>query len=154
MRRKDREMSEEFALSVCDRCEFAVVSMIDKNGIPYAVAMNIVRDGKNVYFHSAKIGFKIDCLKNNPNVCISCVGETRLVPERFTTEYESAILRGIATEVTDREEKIFALKILCERFALSNMAGFEEALSESLNHTAIWKVEISEISGKSNFKNL
>lgn len=153
MRRKDREMSEEFALEVCDGCDFAVLSVIDTQGLPYAVALNTVRDGKTLYFHSAKVGKKIDCLKNCGDVCLSFVSEARLVPESFTTEYKSAVAFGQAVEVFDESEKIFALRLLCERFALSHMLGFDKAIKESLSHTAIWKVEISEITGKSNIKN-
>ncbi|MFI3167649.1 MAG: pyridoxamine 5'-phosphate oxidase family protein [Bacillota bacterium] len=150
MRRKDREMTKEFALQVCDKCNFATVAMVDTSGLPYCVAINVVLQGEEIYFHTAKAGFKIDCLKENPNVCISLVGDNELIPERFTTEYESAVVRGIAKEVSNREEKISALRLLCQKFASSNMAGFDTAISESLNHTAIWKVGISEISGKSN----
>ncbi|MFI3164947.1 MAG: pyridoxamine 5'-phosphate oxidase family protein [Bacillota bacterium] len=153
MRRKDREMSEKFAFEVCDSCEFAVLSVVDTAGFPYAVAINTVRDGKTLYFHSAVAGKKIDCLKNCGDVCLSFVSEARLVPEKFTTEYKSAVAFGRAVEVLDKDEKIFALRLLCERFAISNMAGFDKAIEESLSHTAIWKVEISEISGKSNIKN-
>ena len=34
MRRKDREMTEEFAYTISDKCEWAVVSMIDPQGLP------------------------------------------------------------------------------------------------------------------------
>ena len=37
MRRKDREKSREFALEVTDKCEWAVLSMTDQEGMPYAV---------------------------------------------------------------------------------------------------------------------
>ena len=45
MRRKDREKSREFALEVTDKCEWAVLSMTDQEGMPYAVPVTIVRDG-------------------------------------------------------------------------------------------------------------
>ena len=54
MRRKDREMSREFALEVSDKCEWAVLSMTDREGMPYAVPITIVRDGDVIYFHTAE----------------------------------------------------------------------------------------------------
>ena len=122
MRRKDRERDENFALEVADKCDYAVMSMIDTTGKPYCIPLSIARDGSSIYFHCAKEGFKIDCLKNNNNVCISCVGHTKNVPEEFTTEFDSAIIRGKAFEVTENEEKIHALKLICLRYAESNMA--------------------------------
>lgn len=149
MRRKDREKDADFALAVADKCEYAVMSMVDSNGKPYCVPLSIARDGKYIYFHCAFEGEKIDCLRSNSNVCISCVGHTKRLADKFTTEYESAIIRGKAVEVTDKDEKIEALRLICLRHAASNMAGFDEAVERSLSRTAVWKVEISEITGKS-----
>ena len=148
MRRKDREMPKEFAYMVSDKCEWAVVSMIDLQGDPYCVPLSIVRDDNFIYFHCAKDGFKIQCLKNNPNVCISCVGETKRIPTEFTTEFESAIIRGKAEEVVSDAEKIHALKLLCIRHTPTNMNEFDKAISESLSRTAVWKINITDISGK------
>lgn len=152
MRRKDRERDASFALKVTDECEYAVLSMVDPDGKPYCVPLSIAREEKYIYFHCAFEGFKIDCLKNNPTVCISCVGNTKLIPEEFTTEYQSAIIRGTASEVTETEEKIRALRLICLRHASSNMAGFDKAIEQSLARTAIWKVEISDITGKAKMK--
>ena len=76
MRRKDREMDETFALEVVDKCEYAVLSMVDTEGKAYGIPVTIVRDGMAVYFHCAKEGKKIDALRKNPEVSIACVGDT------------------------------------------------------------------------------
>lgn len=141
-------MPKDFALAIADKCEYAVISMTDTDGNPYCVPVSIVREDKTLYFHSAMEGFKADAMRKNPKVCIACVGNTHLVPEQFTTEYESAVIRGMAYEVPDESEKRKALRLICERYAPSNMEGFEKAVSESLFRTAIWKIEITEITGK------
>ncbi len=105
MRRKDREMSKAFALSVADRCEYAVLSMTDMQHNPYCVPISIVRAGDVIYFHCAAKGEKLICLRANPQVCLACVGDTRRMPNAFTTEYESAIIRGTVSEVIDVQEK-------------------------------------------------
>ena len=148
MRRKDREMSKDFAIMVLDKCEWAVISMIDPSGNPYCIPITVVRENDNIYFHSAKQGFKVDCLYNNPNVCITCVGHTYRLPDKFTTEYESAIIRGKAIEVTDNTEKIHALELLCKRHTPTNMHEFDKAIEQSLNITGIWKIKIDNITGK------
>lgn len=148
MRRKDREMSKDFALEVADKCEYAVLSMTDVHNAPYCVPISIVRVQQTVYFHCAKEGEKIDCLRANPQVCLACVGDTHRMPNIFTTEFESAILRGTASEVTDAQEKIAALKYLCERHTPTNMANFDSEVASSLDRTAVWKIEIESITGK------
>ena len=68
MRRKDREMSEEFALGVVDKCEWATAAMIDTEGAPYAVTLSVVRMGDGIYFHSAMSGYKTECMRRDPRV--------------------------------------------------------------------------------------
>lgn len=148
MRRKDREMDRNFAVYVMEKCEYAVISMIDTDSMPYCIPVTIACGENCIYFHSAKSGFKIDCLKNDNNVCISCVGDTKRAENEFTTEYESAIIRGKAFEVVDESEKINALRLICERHTPLNMADFDNAIERSLAITAVWKIEISDITGK------
>lgn len=148
MRRKDREMPPEFAYYVADKCEYASLSMVDIKGNPYCVPITIARDDRNIYFHSAQDGAKIRCLKNNPLICMVCVGDTFRTPDNFTTEFESAIIRGIASEVTEDREKIHALRLICQRHTPANMHRFDAAVEKSLSRTAVWKLEIQEITGK------
>lgn len=148
MRRKDREMPREFALEVSDKCEYAVLSMVDVSGEPYCVPVTIVRIGNSVYFHCAYEGLKIECLKNHNRVCIACVGDTKRALDKFTTEFESAVIRGDAFEVTDEEEKISALRALCQRHTPTNMAAFDDAVQKSLSRTAVWRVDMTQVTGK------
>ena len=148
MRRKDRQMPEEFAWEVVDKCEYAFLAMTAEDGSPYGLPITIVRDGSAVYFHSAMEGRKAACLRRHPRVCLSCVGDTRVPEGKFTTLFESAVAFGTAAEVTDEEEKIHALRILCRRHAPDNMAAFDQAVAASLQRTAIWKITVEEITGK------
>lgn len=148
MRRKDREMNRDFALQVADKCEYGVLSVIDPDGMPYGVALSIVRIEDFIYFHCAYDGLKIDCFKNNPNACLVCVGNTERQKDSFTTKYESAVIRGTLLEVTDNEEKILALRFLCERHTPLNMENFDAAIKASISRTGIWKMKIESITGK------
>lgn len=116
MRRKDREMDREFALAVTDKCEYATLAMAAKEGEPYCVPVTIARDGEKIYFHCAKVGTKVDMMRENPRVCMTCVGDTRRVPEEFTTKFESAVIRGRGQRGhPDDETKIHALRLICQR---------------------------------------
>lgn len=129
---------------------WASIAMIDTDGMPYNVPVHIVHEGDNIYFRCTKEGFKTDCLKNNGNVCIVCVDNVKRIPERFTTEYQSANVIVVAEEVSDDGEKIHILKILCERHVPTGMNIFDAEIKRSLSHTAIWKVKINDITGKCN----
>ncbi|MCI7148192.1 MAG: pyridoxamine 5'-phosphate oxidase family protein [Candidatus Fimisoma sp.] len=148
MRRKDREMPLSFAYMVADKCEYASLSMVSPEGRPYCVPITIARDGNSIYFHSAHQGFKTECLRNSPEVCLACVGDTCRAKDKFTTEFESAVITGTASEVICRKEKIHALELICRRHTPDNMSEFDSAISKSLDRTAVWKIEILRITGK------
>lgn len=76
------------------------------------------------------------------------MGDTLRPTDEFTTKYESAIIRGKIFEVLDDNEKIAALRAICQRHTPANMPNFDEAISRSLKITAIWKVIIEDVDGK------
>ena len=148
MRRKDRELPRDLALSIADTCAYSVMATVNTDGSPYCVPLSLAREGEWLYFHSAKEGQKIDNLKYRNLVCISCVGNVKAVPGDFSIEFESAIIYGTAHEVTDRDEKINALRLISIRYTPNNMPAFDEAVKQNFDITGIWKVHIDEISGK------
>ena len=148
MRRKDREMPENFALNITDKCAYVVLATVSPDGSPYCVPLSMAREEEWLYFHSAKEGHKIDNLRLNNKVCIVCVGDVEVIPGEFSTEFESAVIFGRAEEINDREEKIMALRIISERYTPDNMAAFNEAINRQLDLTSVWKIHIDEISGK------
>jgi nitroimidazol reductase NimA-like FMN-containing flavoprotein (pyridoxamine 5'-phosphate oxidase superfamily) len=141
-------MPRDFSLSVVDKCLFAVMATANDDGSPYCIPLSIARSGDWIYFHCAHEGHKIDNLRSRNRVCLSCVGATHIPEGKFTIEYESAVIFGTAEEVGTDEEKIHALRLICERYTPVNMAAFDEAIERSLSITAIWKIHIDEISGK------
>jgi nitroimidazol reductase NimA-like FMN-containing flavoprotein (pyridoxamine 5'-phosphate oxidase superfamily) len=148
MRRKDREMPKDFAEAVIDKCRFAVMATVNPDGTPYCVPLSVVREGEWLYFHCAREGHKVDNIRRQNRVCVSCVGDTSLPPDHFTVAYESATVSGTAEEVTEREEKIRALRLICEHYTPANMAAFDEEIRKALDATAVWKIRINEVSGK------
>lgn len=148
MRRKDREMTEAFALSVIDKCSYGVLATVNEDGTPYCVPLSIVRSGRFLYFHCAHRGQKTDNLKRNPQVCMTCVGDVCPYEDEFTTAYESAVLTGTAEELTEDMEKIEALQLLCQKYTPDNMHNFQSECDRSLSRTAVWKIRIESITGK------
>lgn len=160
MRRKDREMDESFAYGVIDKAEYGTLATVNLDGTPYCIPISFARSENKIYIHSAFQGTKINNIKANQNVCLSFVGDTNIPfpnPEAsvgvkgsgvFTTEYESAIISGKATFVEDEEEKVLALRLICEKYCPDNMVYFEDAASSSLKITCIIRVDIEDIKGK------
>lgn len=149
MRKKSRQMSEEWALEVFDRAPFVTMSMIRPDGVAYGLPLSIVRkDARTFYFHCAFEGEKIDCLKKNPWVSLSAV--SRCTPkyeeekQNFTEHYRSAVAVGKAERVEDEREKIMALRLICERFLPKYMDRFDAAIERSLDRTNVIRITLSE----------
>ena len=150
MRRKDRERPEAFALQILQNCEYATLATLNPDGTPYCIPLSPVLEGKSLYFHCAAEGRKLDNIRTNNQVCVSAVGRTMLQPEKYTTEYESAVAAGTASEVTDTAEKMHALRLICEKYAPTRMEDFEKAAHSSLPRTAIIRIDIETATGKEN----
>ena len=148
MRRKDRQRDEIFAMEIVDQCAYAVLSMVDPDNKAYAVPLSIVRDRTYIYFHCAQEGYKLECLRENPEVCLVCVGNVCPAQDRFTTAFSSAIVKGNCEEVINDTEKINALRVLCQRYTPQNMAAFDQAIARSLARTAVYRIAITQITGK------
>lgn len=149
MRKASREMDEAFALDVLDKAPYITVSFTRPNGAPYGVPLSLARtDGRTFYFHCAPEGDKLDCIEANPRVALSAV--TRCVPTvgpkdgSFTLQYRSAMGVGKAEIVTDRDEKVEALRAICQRFLPGHMDAFDAAVERSLERTAVVRIVLTE----------
>ncbi len=148
MRRQDRQMDSEFALGVMRKAPYVTVGFTRPDGMPYCLPLSVVvADGETFYFHCAAEGKKLDCIRHQPQVSLSAV--TECAPAMggkgyFTLQYQSATAVGIAEIVTDNEEKIAALRLICERFLSAHMDQFELAISRSLERTVVVRIKLSE----------
>lgn len=154
MRRKDRQRDEAFCLDLIDKATNGVMAIATGEDTPYCLPLSFVRAEKSLYFHCAKEGRKIDLLRANPKVCVTFIGYDsptyQAEDNNFTTLFASAIVTGSAYEVTEDDEKIEALRALCKKLLSQAMTGdnFDRAIQTSLPVTAVWRIDLEEISGK------
>lgn len=151
MRRKDKERDEAFAWKTLDESEFATLSMCDGDA-PYAVPVSPARIGKKIYFHCAAQGRKLDVLQKNSRVQLTCVTNVAPIPERYTTTFRSAMFFGTACPAEDDETKIRALRAICEKYAPSNMQGFDGAIERSLAQTVVIEITPEAVTAKAKEK--
>ena len=148
MRQASREMDATFALELLDKAPYVTVSFSRPDGSPYGVPLSLARtDDKTFYFHCALEGDKLDCIAVNPIVALSAV--TKCAPTvgpkdgSFTLQYKSAMAVGKAEVVSDRDEKIEALRAICLRFLPHHMTAFDNAIARSLERTAVVKITLT-----------
>ena len=148
MRKASREMDASFALEVFDRAPYVTVSFLRPDGSPYGVPLSLVRmDDDTFFFHCALEGKKLDCIASNPSVALSAV--SRCTPTvgpkdgSFTLQYKSAMAVGRAEIVTDEDEKVMALRAICQRFLPGHMDAFDDAVRRSMDRTAVVRITLT-----------
>lgn len=126
-----RDANPEKGLEALDQCEYMVLAMTDGEGKPYCIPLNGVRVGEKIYFHCAKAGEKVDCLRTHPQVCLTAVGHQRVIQAIYETEYQCAVVRGTAGEVTDETEMREALWALCRKYSPDCLERVEQVIDDS-----------------------
>lgn len=149
IRRKDRQLTDrEVMLRILDAAEFGVLSLIDRDGIPYGIPINFARQDDRLIFHCAPDGRKFDCLRFQPRVSFCVVGWTQLLPGRFSTEYESVLIEGLAEIIDDEQRKIEDLMILCQKLDPEHLDQAKQYIMKSLHRTGIFEIRIEAMTGK------
>ena len=89
VRRKELETTEEQAMAILKRSAYGTLSMVMPDGSPYGVPVNFYLSEREnaIFFHCAKDGEKIRCIRHCPKVSVSAVAEYTVVPEDLTTLY-------------------------------------------------------------------
>lgn len=153
MRRSGNKMEDPDAYRLLRESLWVTLSTVNARedsplglGSPYAVPISVVEYDGRFFFHCAKEGHKIENLRHDKRICITCVGKADAVEWAFSVAYESATFFATAEEVIEREEKKRVLDALCKRFAPSeHPAGKIEAMVDA---TGIWELHMLSCSGK------
>ncbi|MFT4106403.1 MAG: pyridoxamine 5'-phosphate oxidase family protein [Lacrimispora sp.] len=148
IRRKDRELPMEESLEILKNGEYGVLSTSDQEGQAYGIPLSYVYKDDAIYFHGAKEGHKLDNISSNPKVSFCVVGKTCVVPERFSTNYESVIAFGEIDEVKE-EEKQAALMELIFKYSPDFVEGGKLYVEKSGSRAHLFKMNVTHISGKS-----
>ena len=147
MRRKDRALSKEEAVALLNKAEYGVLSMAEAGGLPYGVPLNFCVIGNGIYFHCAVEGRKIEALTKNSAVSFCVVGDTRVLPEKFSTRYESVIVAGEAEEVFEAEKQA-ALEGLIRKYAPDLFEKGLVYIESAKNKTRVFRIAIASFAGK------
>jgi len=147
VRRKDREISEEEARELLVNGEYGVLSTVGPDGSPYGVPLSYVFHDDQICFHSAPEGRKVDHLSNGAHASFCVVGATELLPEKFSTRYESAIASGEVREL-EGEEKKSALTWIVEKYAPRFQKEGEQYIANSGEKTRVFSLQARRITGK------
>jgi len=148
----DRYLSKEDAIKLLIRNNTGVISMITEKGEPYGVSVNYVFDEESnaLYFHSKPTGKKIKSITKNPNVSFLVFDNNKVVVDAYVTHYQSAIVTGNASIITEDEEKIKYLKLFCLHTVPERMDRFDSVVNNYIKNMVMVKISVLEVTGKQN----
>jgi len=152
LRRSDKELSDPDEIEqLLASARIMTVACCLKNQ-PYLFTVDFVWEPqtRQLWFHSASEGRKMDILKANPRVCVTVVEDRGYLEGECDHAYRSLILEGKAQVVTDLAEKRHGLELLVRKHepqpetVLARLAGDEE----SVRNIAIVRITVDAMSGK------
>ena len=154
MRRMERQLEFQQILEILKDASFGDLAFLD-HGRPAVVPLSFgfQQEEKRLafFFHCAPEGRKIEALRANPSVSFSVVSRADVVlvePAcRSTMHYASVIADGEISELTVPAEKAAALDAIMNHYGAS---GHFDYPAPMLERTAILKLTVASVSGKSN----
>ena len=119
-----------------------------EGGQPYIVPLCFGYEDRNLYFHCAAEGKKLDILRRNDKVCfeIDVAGEVVEADEacKFGFSYQSVIGLGRGSIVLDAKSKRRALDVIMQHYA----EGEFSYSAEAVDGIVVIRVEIDDMTGK------
>ncbi len=151
MRRKDRELAADEARKIVQKGIYGVLSTIGENGFPYGVPINYAYEAETLFFHCAKqVGKKLDNLRFDSRVSFTVVGATEVLPDKFSVNYESAIVEG-RVEFLTGPAKEAALYALVKKYSPEYIEVGKEYIEKSIDAVDVGCIRIERLTGKARY---
>ncbi len=147
LRRKDRGMPESEARELLERGEYGVLSLCGADNEPYGLPLSYCVLDNAIYFHCALEGRKLALLAVNSRASFCVVGATEVLPDKFSTRYESVIVSGQVSEALD-DEKQRCLAGLVAKYMNDRMQEGLRYISSDRAKTKVFRLGIEHICGK------
>ena len=147
MRKIQRQMDETEALELLIKGEYGILSTCGEDNQPYGIPLSYVVIDKNIYFHCAGVGTKLDNISINDKVSFTVVGKTKVLQGEFSTEYESVIAFGHAIMLKE-EEKYEPLMEFIRKYSPEFIEEGRLYIDRAKEKTTLIKIEIYSFSGK------
>lgn len=119
---------------------------------PYVLPTTHARIGDRLYLHGAIANRMLKTLKTGIPVCVTVTLLDGLVLARsamhHSMNYRSALILGVAREVSDEYEKLAALDALVNHVVAGRAAGIRAPNALELRTTTVLRLQIAEASAK------
>ena len=147
MIRKKQLLSQEECEAMLARNTNGILAVMGDEGYPYGVPLSFVYHKGKIYFHSAKHGYKVECMEKSPKVSFTVVDKDDIVAEEYTTYFRSVIAMG-RVRLTEGEEHLDGFMALTEKYSGSMPEEAKKKEVEGCKQAAIYAIDIDHLTGK------
>ena len=149
MRRSAQTVTEEACEKVLTAAKRGVLSVIGDDGYPYGIPVNFYYDPevKEIYFHGAKEGHKVDAIKACDKVCFTTWNEGFKKDGDWAWNVTSVVSFGRAYFVEDEERRIKILEALGNKYYPDKDEVQKEIVSAG-GRAQITAIRIESMTGK------
>ncbi len=149
MRRGEKEIKErDLIIEIINNNNLCRLALISR-GKPYVVPLNYGYNNDFLYLHCASEGKKIDCIKENNNVCFEISDSVEIIHAEkacaFSAGYRSVIGEGQVFFAEDLEEKKIGLSAIMNQVTSNDKWDFPDKAVEKLT---VLKIRVDNITGK------
>lgn len=149
MRRGKQELSQEESIAILARGTSGVLAVQGDDDYPYAVPLSYVLCGSRILFHCAKSGHKLDAIQKHNKASFCVIDRDEVVPEEYTTYYQSVIVFGRARVLVDEAQRRHAMECLAAKYSPSESEERRQAEIEKTNsRVCVVELTLEHITGK------
>ncbi|MFZ7101857.1 MAG: pyridoxamine 5'-phosphate oxidase family protein [Peptococcaceae bacterium] len=145
---RKKQLNQEDILRILTTGEYGVLATFGDNGYPYALPLSYVYKNDYVYFHCAPRGHKLANIANNNKVSFTVITATQVLPDKFSTLYQSVVIFGEALIIEDINEKKAVLMEFLDKYSAGFIKEGVAYMDKVFDHTALVRIEIHHITAK------
>ncbi|MDU3011082.1 MAG: pyridoxamine 5'-phosphate oxidase family protein [Peptoniphilus harei] len=149
MRRIKQELPLDEAKKLLKENKRGVLSFNGDDNYPYSLPINYFYDDEEnrIYFHGAKMGYKVDCIERNNKSCFVTYGDEELSDNGWSYYLKSVIAFGKIEIVKDQELAARKLSELASRYYPS-LSEVDAAMVRSFKNVLIYYLDIEHMTCK------
>ena len=150
VRRKDRLAEKEAGVSLLEKSEYGVLSVLGDGGYPYGVPVNFVYKDDCIYIHGFLEGHKMDAVGKCPKVCFTVVDGVDVRKDQVSTNYTSVIAFGSADVIdfADDEARQAAFAAIMDKYIPGEGERTARYTREHEKNTNIIRIRIEHMTCK------
>lgn len=149
IRKIKNEINQAEAKELLKNSRRGILAMNGDDGYPYAIPVNYFYDeieGK-IFFHGAKAGYKVDCLKSSDKVCFTVIGSEMIRAEEWAPYMQSVVIFGRYQLIDDKQNAMKRLKDFAMKYYPSENMVIDEIKADG-QATQMFEIDIEYMTGK------